>query len=64
MRRGRTCALDYTTNGSDSTGAATYDQLTYAQERRRGNLLGQGLLYTLYGTAGTVATVIATRSRP
>ncbi|MER5893842.1 hypothetical protein [Streptomyces sp. NPDC001876] len=63
MRQGYTCALDYNVHGGDSTGTATYNQLKYAQEVKRGDLLGQGLLYTLYGTAGTAATVIATRKR-
>lgn len=63
MRQGYTCALDYNVNGGDSTGTATYDQLKYAQEVKPVDLLGQGLLYTLYGTAGTAVTVIATRSR-
>ncbi|WP_371798226.1 hypothetical protein OG963_01825 [Streptomyces sp. NBC_01707] len=63
MRQGHTCALDYSVRGGDSTGTATFDQLKYAQEVKRGDLLGQGLLYTLYGTAGAAATVIATRKR-
>ncbi|MGW2083540.1 hypothetical protein ACWCOW_43090 [Streptomyces sp. NPDC001939] len=63
MRQGDTCALGYSVRGGDSTGTATYDQLKYAQEVKRGDLLGQGLLYTLYGTTGTAATVIATRKR-
>lgn len=63
MRQGYTCELDYSYHGGDSTGTATYRQREYAQEVKRGELLSQGLLYTLYGTAGTAATVIATRSR-
>ncbi|MER6435871.1 hypothetical protein ABT275_05890 [Streptomyces sp. NPDC001185] len=63
MRPGSTCALGYSTHGGDSTGTATYDQLKYAQKVKRGEFLGRGLLYTLYGTAGMTATVIATRKR-
>ncbi|MFD6278472.1 hypothetical protein ACFWFI_23335 [Streptomyces sp. NPDC060209] len=63
MRQGYTCVLDYNYHGGDSTGTATYRQRKYAQEVKRGELLGQGLLYTLYGAAGTATTVIATRSR-
>ncbi|MER6435885.1 hypothetical protein ABT275_05985 [Streptomyces sp. NPDC001185] len=63
MGRGDTCALGYNLNGGDSTGTATYDQLKYAQKVKRRDLLGEGLLYTLYGTAGMAATVIATRPR-
>ncbi|MEU1501393.1 hypothetical protein [Streptomyces sp. NPDC005732] len=58
-----TCALGYSTHGGDSTGTATYDQVKYGQKVKRGEFLGQGLLYTLYGTAGMTATVIATRKR-
>ncbi|MBD2835238.1 hypothetical protein ID871_32590 [Streptomyces pratensis] len=63
MQQGHTCLLDYKYHGGDSTGTATYRQRKYAQEVKRRELLGQGLLYTLYGAAGTATTVIATRSR-
>lgn len=63
MRPSYTCALGYSTSSGKSTGTATYDQLTYAQKVKRKDLLGEGLLFTLYGTAATAATLIATRDR-
>lgn len=63
MRSNSTCALGYSTHGGDSTGTATYEQVKYGQKVKRGELLGSGLLYMLYGTAGMTATVMATRNR-
>ncbi len=63
FRHGHMCKLYYGNDTDHSIGTSTYEQLKVAQGLKRRSLYRQGVLFTLYGVAGTGAVIAATSKR-